>query len=65
MTKLLKAIGLTNVTTQHIRAEEIKNRQFDFVVSRAVAPIKELVAMGISTNKERQQAGITKWLNLS
>lgn len=37
-----KAIGLTNVTTQHIRAEEIKNRQFDFVVSRAVAPIKDL-----------------------
>ena len=36
------AIGLTNVTTQHIRAEEIKNRQFDFVVSRAVAPIKDL-----------------------
>src|SRR3954470_9896383 len=23
-------IGLTNVTTQHCRAEEIKNRQFDF-----------------------------------
>jgi len=37
-----EAIGLTNVTTQHIRAEEIKNRQFDFVVSRAVAPIKDL-----------------------
>ena len=36
------AIGLTNVTTQHVRAEEIKNRQFDFVVSRAVAPIKDL-----------------------
>jgi 16S rRNA (guanine527-N7)-methyltransferase len=35
-------IGLKNVTTQHIRAEEIKNRKFDFVVSRAVAPLKEL-----------------------
>src|SRR5258705_10135868 len=31
-------IGLTNITTQHIRAEEIKTRKFDFVVSRAVAP---------------------------
>jgi 16S rRNA (guanine527-N7)-methyltransferase len=35
-------IGLCNVTTQHIRAEEIKNSKFDFVVSRAVAPLKEL-----------------------
>ena len=34
--------GLKNVTTQHIRVEEIKNRKFDFVVSRAVAPLKEL-----------------------
>src|SRR5436190_13459560 len=31
------AIGLNNVITQHTRAEEIKNRKFDFVVSRAVA----------------------------
>lgn len=37
-----EAIGLANVTTQHIRAEEIKNRKFDFAVSRAVAPLKEL-----------------------
>jgi 16S rRNA (guanine527-N7)-methyltransferase len=37
-----EAIGLTNVSTQHIRAEEIKNKKFDFAVSRAVAPLKEL-----------------------
>lgn len=36
------AIGLKNITTQHTRAEEIKNRKFDFAVSRAVAPLKEL-----------------------
>ena len=36
------AIGLTNITTQHCRAEEIKNRKFDTAVSRAVAPLKEL-----------------------
>jgi 16S rRNA (guanine527-N7)-methyltransferase len=36
------AIGLQNVTTQHIRAEEIKNRKFDLAVSRAVAPLKDL-----------------------
>jgi 16S rRNA (guanine527-N7)-methyltransferase len=37
-----EAVGLTNVTTQHTRAEEIKNRKFDFAVSRAVAPLKDL-----------------------
>ena len=36
------AIGLHNVTTQHCRVEEIKNRKFDFAISRAVAPLKEL-----------------------
>src|ERR1700704_6480818 len=33
---------LKNVTTEHIRAEEIRSRKFDFVVSRAVAPLKDL-----------------------
>lgn len=36
------AAGIRNITTQHIRAEEIKNRKFDFAVSRAVAPLKDL-----------------------
>jgi 16S rRNA (guanine(527)-N(7))-methyltransferase GidB len=35
-------IGLTNITTQHTRAEEIKDRKFDLVISRAVAPLKNL-----------------------
>lgn len=35
-------IGLNNISTQHSRIEEIKNRKFDFVVSRAVAPLKDL-----------------------
>ena len=39
---IAKELELKNVTTQHIRAEEIKNRKFDFAVSRAVAPLKEL-----------------------
>ncbi len=34
--------GLTNITTQHGRAEEIKNRKFDVAISRAVAPLGEL-----------------------
>jgi len=36
------AIGLQNITIQHTRAEDIKNRKFDVVVSRAVAPLKDL-----------------------
>lgn len=36
------AVGLTNITTQHTRAEDIKNRKFDFAVSRAVAPLQDL-----------------------
>ena len=39
---VVEAIGLKNVTTQHTRAEEIKNRKFNVVVSRAVAPLKDL-----------------------
>ena len=35
-------IGLNNISTQHTRAEDIKNRKFDFAVSRAVAPLKDL-----------------------
>lgn len=37
-----KEIDLKNITTQHTRAEDIKNRKFDFAVSRAVAPLKDL-----------------------
>jgi 16S rRNA (guanine527-N7)-methyltransferase len=37
-----EALELKNVTTAHSRVEEIKNRKFDVVVSRAVAPLKDL-----------------------
>lgn len=39
---ITEALGITNITTQHTRVEDIKNRKFDFCVSRAVAPLKEL-----------------------
>ena len=39
--EIAKAIGLTNVTTRHCRAEEEK-QLFDFVVSRAVMPLTDL-----------------------
>jgi 16S rRNA (guanine527-N7)-methyltransferase len=40
--EIAAAIDLKNVSTQHVRVEEIKNRQCDVVVSRAVAPLKDL-----------------------
>ncbi len=52
------AIGLTNITTAHTRAEDIKQQQFDAVVSRAVAPLKDLWRWSkplIRKNKEKEQ----------
>ncbi len=40
--EVVLATGVKNITIQHIRVEEIKNRKFDFAVSRAVAPLKDL-----------------------
>lgn len=36
------SLKLKNVTTQHARAEEIRNISYEFVVSRAVAPLNDL-----------------------
>ncbi len=41
-TEIANAIGLKNVTTRHCRAEEEK-QLFDFVVSRAVMPLTDLL----------------------
>lgn len=44
--KVIEAVvektGLKNVSVQHTRAEEIHDRKFDIVLSRAVAPLKDL-----------------------
>ncbi len=44
--KVIEAViaetGLKNVTVQHSRAEDIHNKKFDLVLSRAVAPLKDL-----------------------
>ncbi|MBV9987317.1 MAG: 16S rRNA (guanine(527)-N(7))-methyltransferase RsmG [Chitinophagaceae bacterium] len=34
--------GIKNISTRHTRAEEIRNKKFDYAVSRAVAPLKDL-----------------------
>ena len=41
--EVVAATGLKNVTMQHTRAEDIRDRKFDFAVSRAVAPLKDLL----------------------
>ena len=38
------AIGLTNITLKHLRAQEEKSK-YDFVVSRAVMPLSDLVTL--------------------
>ena len=40
--EVVSVLGLENLTTQHTRAEDITNRKFDTVVSRAVAPLGDL-----------------------
>lgn len=36
-----ESLGLKNVIAEQIRAEDIKNRKYDYVVSRAVAQLKD------------------------
>ena len=54
-----KAAGLTNVTTQHGRAEEIKGRKFDVAVSRAVAPLETLWTWTRPLLRKSGSAGFT------
>ncbi len=39
---VVDVLELKNVTVQHIRVENIKNKKFDYAISRAVAPLKDL-----------------------
>ena len=50
------SIGLKNISTRHTRIEDIKNRKFDFVVSRAVAPLKDLWKWSKPLLKKKQSA---------
>ena len=40
--EIASSINLKNITVHHTRFEDIKKQKFDTVVSRAVAPLKEL-----------------------
>lgn len=52
-TEIASSIGLKNVTTRHCRAEEEK-QLFDFVVSRAVMPLTDLLKI-IRKNIKKEQ----------
>lgn len=52
-TEIANAIGLKNVTTRHCRAEEEK-QLFDFVISRAVMPLTDLLKI-IRKNIKKEQ----------
>ena len=51
--EVIKAIGLTNVVAEHIRGEEEKGK-YNFIVSRAVMPLPDLIKKNIS--KEQNNA---------
>lgn len=52
-TEVANAIGLKNVTFQHARAQEVK-QMYDFVVSRAVMPLADLIDI-IKKNISKKQ----------
>ncbi|HMM01688.1 MULTISPECIES: 16S rRNA (guanine(527)-N(7))-methyltransferase RsmG [unclassified Dysgonomonas] len=52
-TEVATAIGLKNVQFRHCRAEEVKEK-FDFVISRAVMPLPDLVKI-IKKNISKEQ----------
>lgn len=51
---VVEALQLKNVTTQHTRSEAIRDLKFDYAVSRAVAPLKELWSWGKPLIKKGQ-----------
>lgn len=51
---IAEAIGLENVTIQHTRAEEV-GQTFDFIVSRAVMPLTDLLKICLRQIRREQQ----------
>lgn len=60
-TEVANAIGLTNVTFRHARAEEEK-QLFDFVVSRAVMPLTDLIKIIRKNISPKQQNSLPNGL---
>ncbi|AVM51966.1 16S rRNA m(7)G-527 methyltransferase [Bacteroides zoogleoformans] len=60
-TEIANSIGLENVTSRHARAEEEK-RTFDFVVSRAVMPLPDLLKIVRKNISAKQQNALPNGL---
>lgn len=60
-TEIADSIGLKNVTTRHTRAEEEK-QLFDFVVSRAVMPLTDLLKIIRKNISPKQQNALPNGL---
>ena len=60
-TEVANAIGLKNVTFRHARAEEEK-QTFDFVVSRAVMPLADLIKINRKNISPKQQNSLPNGL---
>lgn len=60
-TSIADAIELTNVTAKHCRAEEEK-QTFDFVVSRAVMPLADLIKIRTKNISKTQQNALPNGL---
>lgn len=60
-TEIAGCIGLKNVTTRHARAEEEK-QLFDFVVSRAVMPLTDLLKIIRKNISPKQQNALPNGL---
>lgn len=59
---VIEKAGITNAVAQQVRAEELKKRQFDFVVTRAVAVLPQLKLWSQRMFKEKEQNGMPNGL---
>lgn len=50
---ILEQLGLTNVKADHARAEELKTK-YDFIVTRAVAPLEKLLLWTVNKFNEKE-----------
>lgn len=50
-----KTLELSNVSSEHNRAEQVKHKPFDFIVTRAVAPLSKLCYWGLPLLKKSQK----------
>ncbi|MFI5153266.1 MAG: 16S rRNA (guanine(527)-N(7))-methyltransferase RsmG [Chitinophagales bacterium] len=53
---IIDSIELKNCSLQQLRVEEIRNRKFDFAISRAVAPLKDLCKWSAPLLRERMNS---------